>query len=95
MKKYYAHTNPNVVVSIESGARYCTYHEVIDGVIKYDDVLSDVAYHLIDEWVEVSPSDAELILQDAINRQIGKVPLKECFTTIDVHMFSSGEANEL
>ena len=86
--RHYAHTNPNVVVSLRDGDKYCTYREVLDGIIDREEVLADVALSFLNEWREITSEQSELILQNAISRYFGKVSLAECFTTIDIHMFS-------
>jgi hypothetical protein len=95
--RYYKHTSPNCVISYDGKSAYCRYEEVIDGTMCYDTVEVEDWHRARfgNEWIPISKEEANKILGIPIESPPKIVDLSECFTTIDIHMFSSGEANEL
>lgn len=88
--RYYKHTAPKCVVSYDGKSAYCRYEEVVDGEIRYDTVEVD-DWHRAGfggEWAPITKEDANMILRKALCVASKTLDLSECFTTIDIHMFS-------
>jgi hypothetical protein len=88
--RYYKHTSPNCVISYDGKSAYCRYEEVIDGEMRYNSVLVEDWHRARfgNEWIPISKEEADKILAIPIERPPEFVDLSECFTTIDIHMFS-------
>lgn len=95
--RWYNHQNRSVVVSVEGDC--CTYHEVGGGHVHQTKTeLCKYRKKWIKErtWLPITEVEARNILSSVLGEpcSIGSdLPL--LFTVIDIHMFSSGEANEL
>ncbi len=96
--KWYHHHNSSVVVSIDGDS--LTYYEVRDGKVLQTTEL--LRYYHIDwietrRWPSITEQEAHSIISRVLGRRYPENSLSPSFmfTQIDIHMFSSGEANEL
>ena len=96
--KWYNHRNPSVVVSTD-GKEFCTYYEVINGGLREDRVAQHDHHReavASGSWREITQGEAYRIISSVLGERYPKdSSLSPLFTEIDIHMFSSGEVNEL
>lgn len=95
--KWYHHHNRSVVTSTQGNS--LIYYEAIDGrVIQTKDHLRDYHREWIDkgDWIWITENEAYDIISSVLGKRYPEdLDLSGCFTTIDIHMFSSGKPNEL
>lgn len=98
--KWYHHHNPSVVTSTEGDS--ITYYEVRDGeLIKGTEPLRYYHMKYIEEgtWTPLTKLEAHSIISGILGKSYrdssGTTSISSMFTQIDIHMFSSGDANEL
>ena len=95
--KWYWHQNRSVVVSVDGDC--CTYYEVMNGEVRET---KTVLLYFHEAWIEegcwlpLTEIEARNILSRVLRKKYPSgYDLALLFTEIDIHMFSSGEANEL
>ena len=95
--KWYNHQNRSVVISVDGDC--CTYYEVMNGEVRET---KTVLLYFHEAWIEegcwlpLTEMEARNILSYVLRKKYPSgYDLALLFTEIDIHMFSSGEANEL